>query len=42
MELGLVLSSLYFLGRQKFFPLMGTIAALAGVATALSVFLLTG
>ncbi len=42
LELGLVLSSLYFLGRQKFFPLMGTIAALAGVATALSVFLLTG
>lgn len=42
LELGLVLSSLYFLGRQKFFPMIGGIAALAGMATALSVLTLTG
>jgi len=42
LELGLVLSSLYFLGRQKFFPIIGSIAALAGVATALSVLTLAG
>ena len=42
LELGLVLSSLYFLGRQKFFPIIGSIAALAGIATALSVLLLAG
>jgi len=37
-----VLTSLYFLGRQKFFPIMGSIAAAAGLATALSAFLLGG
>ena len=35
-ELGLVLSSLYFLGRQRLFPLGGGAAALIGIATALS------
>ena len=30
LELGLVLTSLYFLSRRRFFPLLGGIAALAG------------
>ncbi len=36
LELGLVLSSLYFLGRQRLFPLVGGLSALLGLATALS------
>ncbi len=36
LELGLVLSSLYFLGRQRLFPLVGGLSALIGLATALS------
>jgi hypothetical protein len=36
-ELGLVLSSLYFLGRQRLFPLAGGFAAVIGLLTALSV-----
>jgi Domain of unknown function (DUF4337) len=36
LELGLVLTSLYFLGRQKLFPIAGGVAALIGVLTALS------
>lgn len=32
LELGLVLSSLYFLAKRRFFPIFGGIAALAGVA----------
>ncbi len=39
LELGLVLSSLYFLGRQRVFPLVGGAAALIGLGTALSVLL---
>jgi Domain of unknown function (DUF4337) len=35
LELGLVLSSLYFLGRQRLFPIAGAAAALAGVLLAL-------
>jgi hypothetical protein len=31
LELGLVLSSLYFLGRQKAFPLAGSLSAIVGV-----------
>jgi len=34
LELGLVLSSLYFLSRQRFFPLLGGVAAVAGAAVA--------
>jgi hypothetical protein len=30
LELGLVLSSLYFLSKRKFFPVMGTVAAVIG------------
>ena len=37
LELGLVLSSLYFLGRQRVFPIAGGTAALIGLGTALSV-----
>ena len=40
LELGLVLSSLYFLGRQRVFPLAGGVGALLGLATALSALLL--
>jgi len=40
LELGLVLSSLYFLGRRALFPVAGGIAALSGVLVALSVLLL--
>jgi len=40
LELGLVLSSLYFLGRQRFFPIAGGISAIAGILTALSALLL--
>jgi hypothetical protein len=36
LELGLVLTSLYFLGRQSLFPWAGGIAALLGLATALA------
>lgn len=42
LELGLVLSSLYFLGRQKFFPVIGTVAAVGGSLTALSVLWMAG
>ena len=31
-ELGLVVTSLYFLGRDRLFPVVGTIAALTGIA----------
>ncbi len=36
LELGLVLSSLFFLGRQKLFPLAGGLSAALGIALALS------
>jgi hypothetical protein len=36
LELGLVLSSLYFLGRQRFLPLLGGLSATIGVVVALS------
>jgi Domain of unknown function (DUF4337) len=36
LELGLVLTSLYFLGRQKLFPVFGVSAAAIGCAIALS------
>jgi len=36
LELGLVLSSLYFLGRQKLFPLAGGLSTLIGIAVAVS------
>ena len=39
LELGLVLSSLYFLGRRLMFPIAGGFAAVVGVATALSALL---
>src|ERR1700678_561125 len=39
-ELGLVLSSLYFLARNNFFPLFGVLAAVAGTIIAIWGFLL--
>jgi len=41
LELGLVLSSLYFLSKRKFFPLFGALAALAGTIVGLSGVLLS-
>jgi hypothetical protein len=40
LELGLVLTSLYFLGRQRVFPLAGGLSALLGLALSLSALLL--
>ncbi|HMD73554.1 MAG TPA: DUF4337 domain-containing protein [Steroidobacteraceae bacterium] len=40
LELGLVLSSLYFLARKAFFPIFGLIASVAGAALAIAGFLL--
>jgi hypothetical protein len=40
LELGLVLSSLYFLGRQRLFPLWGGLSAVSGLVVALSALLL--
>lgn len=36
LEIALVLSSLYFIARRKMFPVVGTIAALAGTVMALA------
>jgi hypothetical protein len=40
LELGLVLTSLYFLGRQRVFPLAGGVSAVLGLALSLSALLL--
>jgi Domain of unknown function (DUF4337) len=40
LEIGLVLSSLYFISRKKMFPVIGLIAAIAGTATAIAGFLM--
>ena len=40
LELGLVLSSLYFLSKRKFFPIFGALAALAGTIIGVSGLLL--
>ena len=39
LEIGLVLSSMYFIARRKLFPVVGIIAGLAGVGLALTGFL---
>jgi uncharacterized protein YfcZ (UPF0381/DUF406 family) len=39
LELGLVLSSLYFLARRRFFPYLGMTASLAGIAVGIWGFL---
>ena len=36
LEIGLVLSSLFFIARRRMFPLAGTVAAASGVGMALS------
>ncbi len=36
LEIGLVLSSLYFIARRKMFPVVGVIAAVAGTAIAIT------
>ena len=36
LELGLVLSSLYFLSRRRFFPIIGGVAAIVGAALGVS------
>jgi hypothetical protein len=40
LELGLVLSSLYFLSKRRFFPLFGAIAALIGTAVGVAGFII--
>jgi hypothetical protein len=40
LELGLVLSSLYFLARKIFFPILGIVAATAGIAMGIAGWLL--
>jgi hypothetical protein len=40
LELGLVLSSLYFLSKRRFFPLLGAVAALAGTAVGIVGFMI--
>ena len=40
LEIGLVLSSLYFISRKKMFPVLGLIAAVAGAAIAITGFLM--
>lgn len=40
LEIGLVLSSLYFISRKKMFPVLGIIAGVAGAATAIAGFLM--
>jgi hypothetical protein len=39
LEIGLVLSSLYFISRKKMFPVMGVIAGVAGTVIAITGFL---
>jgi Domain of unknown function (DUF4337) len=36
LEIGLVLSSLYFISRKKMFPVMGVIAGVAGTVIAIT------
>ena len=36
LEIGLVLSSLYFISRKRMFPVIGIVAGIAGVASAVS------
>ena len=40
LEIGLVLSSLYFISRKKMFPVLGIIAGVAGTAIAITGFLM--
>jgi hypothetical protein len=40
LEIGLVLSSLYFIARSTLFPIVGVISALIGVGIAASGFLM--
>jgi hypothetical protein len=39
LELGLVMSSLYFMAKRKFFPVIGTISAIIGTALGIAGFL---
>jgi hypothetical protein len=39
LEIGLVLTSLYFISRSKLFPVVGILSALAGIAAAISGYL---
>jgi hypothetical protein len=40
LEIGLILSSLYFIARKNMFPLLGLIAAIAGIGIAVTGFLI--
>jgi hypothetical protein len=39
LELGMVLSSLYFLSKRRFFPIIGGLAAIAGTACGITAYL---
>ena len=39
LEIGLVLSSLYFIARRMLFPIVGVLAGLAGVAAGVAGFM---
>ena len=41
LELGLVLSSLYFLSKRRFFPIIGGIAAVTGTVLGVAGYLVT-
>jgi hypothetical protein len=41
LELGLVLSSLYFLSKRKFFPIFGGLAAIIGTVLGVAGFFVT-
>ena len=40
LEVGMILTSLYFISKSKLFPVVGSISALAGIAMAISGYLL--
>ena len=40
LEIGLVLSSLYFIARSKLFPVVGVVSAIIGIVMAISGYLL--
>lgn len=40
LEIGLVLSSLYFISRRKMFPVLGVIAGISGIAVAITGFVM--
>ena len=42
LEIGLVLTSMYFISKKKMFPVMGVLSGVIGVGIAITGFLLAG